>query len=133
MRAAVLAAALFVTQSTGCSATSAVPRRVTGSWGGRGAGFEAPESGDARIELDCAHGSVGIPLAVAADGTFLWNGTYTVERGGPTRKEDAEAPARYRGTLEGETITLTIETDTATVAGPLVLTRNEAPRIRKCR
>jgi hypothetical protein len=108
---------------------------ITGSWGGTGTGLEAPEGEEARVELDCAHGSIPAPLTVAGDGSFDWRGTFVPERGGPTRQKDldqAALAARYRGTLEGERLTITIER-ASSAPMEVVLFRNRVPRIRKCR
>ena len=110
-------------------------RTIAGSWGGVGASLEVPEKGPARIELDCAHGSIQAPLEVGPDGTFTWPGTFAGERGGPTRQENRDEPvANYRGALDGDTltITITIESGKSTV-GPLLLQKDRVPRLRKCR
>ena len=136
-RPAWSAAALLLALVSGEFARGAGPTRatVTGSWGGAGAGLEAPEGEPARLELDCAHGSIPLPLTVAADGSFDWAGTFSAERGGPTRQDATDRPegkARYRGTLDGDTMSMKI----ATPGGGSVdvtLVRNQVPKIRKCR
>ena len=126
--------AIFFAGAFACTAAaSSRPRTVTGNWGGVGAVLEAPAGENARIELDCAHGSIAGPLAVGKDGSFDWKGTFAGERGGPTRQEDAarDAPARFRGTLDGDRLSLRIEG--ASGATDLVLFRDRPGRLRKCR
>jgi hypothetical protein len=127
--------ATLVAATFACSvAASPAARTVAGSWGGVGAILEAPAGEEARIELDCAHGSIAGPLAVAEDGSFDWKGTFVGERGGPTRKEDAgrDAPAaRFRGTLDGDRLSIRIEG--ASGGTDVVLFRDRAGRLRKCR
>lgn len=125
---------LSTTKVRSCAITIAIfaAVAVTGSWGGVGAGLEAAEGEEPRIELDCAHGSIQAPLTVAGDGSFDWRGTFVPERGGPTREgTDKATAARYRGKLDGDRLLLTIEPASGKIE--LELFRNRAPRIRKCR
>jgi len=119
--------------AVGARSENPAPSALTGSWGGVGAGLEAPEGEEPRIELDCAHGSIKAPLTVAADGSFDWRGTFVPERGGPARQgtDTTAMAARYRGTLDGDRLLLTIEPASGKIE--LELFRNRAPRIRKCR
>ncbi|MEP7132778.1 MAG: hypothetical protein ABI914_06420 [Acidobacteriota bacterium] len=108
-------------------------RTVTGLWGAKGIGLTISAQGDARMELDCSHGTIASPLSVAADGTFEWTGTYAVESPGPARSTDREPAARYRGSIDGDRMTVTIEsTSPERALGPFVLTLGAMPRIRKC-
>jgi hypothetical protein len=87
------------------------------------------------VELDAAHGSTEGPLTLDAQGRFEANGTLVRERPGPARIGDEDAvgePARYRGTLEGDTLTLTVTlTRPGTVIGPLTAKRGSPARLRK--
>lgn len=117
------------------SETAPEPGRVPeGKWGGVGLFVEVGASG-AKVELDAAHGKIDGPLALDAEGRFEANGTLVRERPGPTRigGEDAGAePARYRGTLEGDTLTLDLTlTRSGTAIGPLQAKRGAPARLRK--
>ncbi|MEO8191127.1 MAG: hypothetical protein ABI682_12360 [Acidobacteriota bacterium] len=106
---------------------------VDGSWGAKGIGLIVDPDGNARVELDCAHGRLDGPLSLGNDGAFVWNGTFAFERPGPARSGDRDPVARYRGRIEGDAMTLRIEsTSSDRSQGPFVLTRGLAPRIRKC-
>jgi len=87
------------------------------------------------LEYDCAHGKVGQPFVADSAGRFDLMGTHTREHGGPIR-EDEEAdthPARYSGTTDGRTMTLTVTLlDSGEQVGTFKLTRGEAGRILKC-
>ena len=79
MTAALFAALLMATPTP--SPASRVP---PGAWGGTGIALEVTASG-ARIELDCAHGTIEAPLALDAEGGFDLPGTLVRERPGPVR------------------------------------------------
>jgi ketosteroid isomerase-like protein len=106
---------------------------LVGSWGGDGAGMEIAANG-ARLEFDCARGTIDEPIRPDDDGRFEAKGTYVREGPGPTRKEDRRsAPARYRGKVEGDSLSLTVELPGADVSpGTFTLTRGRLPRVRTC-
>lgn len=95
-------------------------RLPAGTWGGRGVRLEVGQRG-ARAEFDCARGTLEGPLMLGPDGRFDVRGTYTQERGGPTRLPPDAAdgqtppdqrgetfPARYKGSVRGKTMTLSV-------------------------
>jgi hypothetical protein len=92
------------------------PERVVpaGKWGGRGARLELTAKGGT-VELDCAHGTLDAPLTLNAEGAFDVKGSLVLERPGPVFEgvSDKGVPVRYKGKLEGETLSLTIVRDTA--------------------
>jgi hypothetical protein len=111
---------------------AAVPE---GSWGGAGIRVEVAAHG-ARVEIDAAHGQTAGPLALDAEGRFDVAGTLARERPGPVRPADLEGkgdPVRYRGSLEGDTLTLEIlpGAGKGEVLGPLKAVRGAPPRLRK--
>src|SRR5947208_413386 len=99
-------------------------RVPSGEWGGRGARLTVRDDG-ASLELDCAHGSAEV-LSLDKDGRFDVAGRLVREHGGPIRRDEAEvsAPARYRGSVEGKTMTLTLAVgeDAGETVGPFELT-----------
>lgn len=108
---------------------------AAGKWGGRGAQLEVTAKGGT-LELDCAHGTLDEAVALSADGTFDVKGTFVVERPGPARMDagDKGPPVRYRGKLEGDTLSLTIVRDgeTPTELAQVKVGRGQAGRLRKC-
>jgi len=106
---------------------------LLGSWGGDGAGIEIGTDG-ARLEFDCAHGTIDEPIRIDEAGRFEAKGTYVREGPGPTRKEDrGGVPARFRGKVEGDSLSLTLELPgSAKSPGPFTLTRGRLPRVRSC-
>jgi len=109
-------------------------RLPAGQWGGPHLEMEVTEAG-ARLELDCARGSIGEPLNLDAGGRFDLKGTYVQEQPGPEREGEGQegAPARYKGRVEGKTMTLTItllEGDRS--VGTYTLTRGKRGRLWKC-
>ena len=107
----------------------------TGTWGGEHIGLEVTEEG-ARVEYDCAHGTIDGKIVADARGDFELRGTHVREHGGPVRKGEAEDshPAVYKGHVEGDTMTLNVtESDTGQSVGTFTLTRGRQPLIMKCR
>ena len=106
-----------------------------GEWGGRGARLTVEKDG-ALLELDCAHGSVGA-MTLAEEGRFDVAGRFVREHGGPVRRDEAEdaVPARYRGSVQGRTMTLEIvlEDEGGQTVGPFELTLGGNARLMKCR
>jgi hypothetical protein len=87
------------------------------------------------LEYDCAHGKIGQPFVADSAGRFDLAGTHTREHGGPIREgEEADThPARYTGTTDSRTMTLTVTlTDSNEKVGTFTLTRGQAGRIVKC-
>ena len=138
---------LFAVLSSWCALTVAaaalgpgppgggMKRVAAGTWGATGIAMEITESG-ARIEYDCARGTISQPLLLAADGRFDVKGRHFPEHGGPVREgEDSEGlPVRYTGRVTGDTMTLTVTpaaSDTAISSHMLV--RGKTGRLRKCR
>jgi hypothetical protein len=127
----VLAAVALLAVGPGAGAR---PDRVpVGSWGGDHVGLEVAQA-DAQVEFDCARGTLEGPLRLDSRGRFDVNGTYVQERGGPEREgEERGRPARYSGTCDGRTLTLTIRlTEPKQTLGPYRLTRGATPSLRKC-
>jgi hypothetical protein len=106
---------------------------LTGSWGGEHISLEATAQG-ARIEYDCAQGTIDDPIVLDRDGRFGAKGTHTAEHAGPVREgEPAEGqPARYRGRVKGGTLELTVTLSSGEEVGSFTLTRDAQPRLTKC-
>jgi hypothetical protein len=96
--------------------------------------MEVTEEG-ARIEYDCAHGTVSEPLKLDSQGKFSAKGTHFRERGGPQRADDENKgePVIYSGTTDGKTATLTVTNSvTDEVIGTFTLTLGKRSRLTKC-
>lgn len=104
-----------------------------GSWGGNHVRLEVQE-GEAQIEFDCAHGTLG-KIAPDASGNFDVVGTFVAERAGPVRIDETAngRPARFHGSVSDKTLTLTVTlTDTGDEVGTYTLTHGKATRLTKC-
>lgn len=104
-------------------------------WGGDHVEMEVT-GGGARLEFDCAHGTIDEPLRVDAKGAFRAKGTFTPERSGPSRDGDASpiAKAIYSGTLKDDAMTLRVVVDGQDGPGTTYeLVRGRPGNVRKCR
>ena len=110
-------------------------RRVPdGVWGGEHMGLWV-EKGRARVEYDCARGTIEERLTVDRRGRFNVKGTHRKEHGGPVRIDEQRAgqPAGYTGTLVGQTLTITVTLqDTHETIGTFRLMHNQEPLLVKC-
>ena len=106
----------------------------TVTWGGDHIEMQTTASG-ARVEFDCAHGTIDERLAPDSQGTFTLKGTFTPETHGPVR-DDGPGPAKatYSGRITRDSMTLHVVI--AGDEGPardFTLTRNRSGRLNKCR
>src|SRR3712207_4879159 len=108
---------------------------MPGVWGGEHIRFEVTERG-ARVEYDCAHGTIDGKIVVDAQGRFSVHGTHYEERGGPARPGDEAKGYRVRlsGRVGGSLMKLTVtRAGTRKVVGTFDLARDREPMIVKCR
>ena len=132
-RATYLIAALGLVALLEPLAIAQRSRIETGAWGGDHIALEVTRAG-ARVEFDCAHGTLDQPLRPDRRGTFDVKGTFTSEAGGPTRRNPStqSRAAQYSGHISGSTLTLTVVlAGTKESIGTFTLTRGQ-PRITKC-
>ena len=103
-------------------------------WGGDHVEMEVTGSG-ARLEFDCAHGTIDDPLRVDPQGTFQAKGTFTPERSGPSRGDESSraAKATYAGTIKDDAMTLRMVVDGQDREVTYVLARDRRGNVRKCR
>jgi hypothetical protein len=91
------------------------------------------------LEFDCASGAIANAPATDAQGNFRVTGIFTVEHGGPVRKDnpDGAAPATYSGAISGDTLKLTImagaQNEGVGELGQYVLVRGSRGHVVKCR
>ncbi|MDT7541159.1 MAG: hypothetical protein QOE33_1063 [Acidobacteriota bacterium] len=107
----------------------------TGTWGGEHISLDVNAQG-ARVEYDCAHGTIDQKIVADERGHFDLRGTHVREHGGPVRKDETadSHPAQYAGQIKGDTMSLTVtESDTKEVVGTFTLVYGQQPRLMKCR
>src|SRR5207248_9523 len=103
-------------------------------WGGDHVRMEVTSSG-AELEFDCATGTI-TEAVPDADGTFSVKGTFTPERGGPTRdgQTSRTVDANYSGTIKTDTMTLRVVlSGNNQEAAHYALVRGHDGRLMKCR
>jgi hypothetical protein len=96
--------------------------------------MEVTDAG-ADLTYDCAHGTIGQPIALDSNGRFDVQGTHTRERGGAARSDETpdRHPARYTGRVDGKVMTLVVTlADTNETVGTFSLTFGERPEIHRC-
>lgn len=124
---------------TGCALASPPskekkPEILTGTWGGPHVSLEITGE-PARIEYDCAHGTIDGPIKLDREGRFEAAGTHETEHAGPVRagEEGSSRPARYRGQVTGKTLTLTVTlAGSSEEVGTFTLTQGAMGRLFKC-
>ena len=109
----------------------------TTTWGGDHVRMDVTASG-AELEFDCATGTITEPLP-QAEGTFSLKGTFTPERGGPTRDgETSRLNANYSGEIKDDTMSLRIvlagaDKEKDREAATYVLVKGRGGKLMKCR
>ena len=108
-------------------------RRVpVGEWGGPHARLDVQVEG-ARLELDCAHGTIDGAIALDRDGRFRAKGRLQREAGPEMAQDQAEGrPVDYSGVLKGSVLTLTILTEDRLELGPFKLELGARAELVKC-
>jgi hypothetical protein len=112
----------------------AVPAGQTAIWGGNHVRMEVTGSG-AELEFDCATGTITDAMP-ETEGAFSLKGTFTPERGGPTRDGDTSrtVDANYSATIKNDTMTLRVVVGGKDQeAAQYVLVRGREGRLMKCR
>ena len=106
---------------------------LPGVWGGQHIRFEVTDGG-ARIEYDCAHGTVEGKILVDSAGRFNVAGAHYREHGGPMREGEGSSgqPVRFTGRVGGSLMSLTVTRGRETI-GTYTLTRDSEGRVFKCR
>ena len=116
----------------------AKPRRLqrmqTGIWGAPHIRLEVSQN-SASVEYDCANGTIKGPLTLDRRGRFNLSGTYVREHGGPIRDNESlnSQPARYTGTMNGQTMNLTVTLARSDeLIGTFRVVRGGPGRVFKC-
>ena len=98
-----------------------------GDWGGVDIALTVTASGGTLQRL-CASGTISRPMTLDGTGRFDAPGIYVVTAG-----PSVMHPARYTGTTDGHTMTLTIvQTDNGQTVGIFTLTYGQVTNIRPC-
>lgn len=108
---------------------------LTGSWGGEHIRLDIAEAG-AKVEFDCAFGTIDEPLVPDEKGAFVVLGTHAYESGGGRQPGELAlkgSPASYRGWTDGSEMRLTVTLiDTGRVVGTFSLRQGRPPVLEKC-
>ncbi len=96
-------------------------------------GIVVSDSG-AKVEYDCASGTIAPPLTVQSNGSFDWRGRHYPGHGGPTWPGDTvNFAARYTGRISGDRMTITLSvSDSGFVPQTFSLVRGQNPYVIKC-
>jgi hypothetical protein len=124
---------LVLLASLACAGPSGAGRIATGPWGGEHVLLTVKDAG-ADVEFDCAHGRIEEPLVLDDQKQFDARGVFVRERGGPVRQGQTEdtIPARYKGTVNGDAMDLTVTPEGSDSVGPFSLARGARARLVKC-
>jgi len=128
------ALALIACALAACATPSAMAIPITGQWGGQHVGLELGAAGG-RLDYDCASGTIDGPAMQGADGRFSAAGTHSPGTGGPVQAGvvPPSYPARYAGTVRGDSMTLTVDVPAINASiGPYTLRRGAEPVLMRC-
>jgi hypothetical protein len=107
-------------------------RVMAGIWGGMGANLTITDAkAGGNIEFDCAHGTILGPLDLAADGSFQWKGTFTIESPGPLPPGMAR-DVLWTGKVAGDQMVISFVGDNGVAQGPWMLAWNKQGSLHKC-
>lgn len=125
--------ALAALAIAGCGTLPQKPPYLTGDWGGQHVGMSI-EGGIARLEYDCASGTIDSWIVPGPEGRFRANGTHMPGQGGPVRVGQIFTThrAEYIGTVQGDVMELTVRLEDGDVLGPFSLTQSQPPQITRC-
>lgn len=105
-----------------------------GVWGGNHIIMEVIDFG-AKIEYDCADGTIDQTMELDDHGYFEVTGKHTRRRPGPARsnQEPDRHDARYRGRVDGNRMTLTVTLiESKEPVGTFSLKFGERPELTRC-
>ena len=114
----------------GCDSPFPPGATVLGMWGGNNAGLMADDT-SAHIHIGCTYGQVHDPIVLDMSSRFDVTGEQNIT----AHPVDLGIlhPARFTGSIDGRTMTLTVTlTDTAVTLGPVELTFEKEPIMGPC-
>jgi hypothetical protein len=116
-----------------CATLDDKPDYLIGAWGGPHVGITF-EGGLAKVEFDCASGTIDRPVFPAKSGEFSAKGTFRAGTGGPVRVGQIfrSQPATYSGMVVKDVMTLNIELEDGAAGGPFTLTHGAHPQLTRC-
>jgi hypothetical protein len=112
--------------------TTNANQNLSGLWGGLHVTLEISND-NARLEFDCASGSIKDPFLLDSSGHFDVVGSYDRQGPGPTRQgAKTESDARYSGTINGDTMKLSVQLPGSSENLEYSLTRGHPGKVTKC-
>ncbi len=108
---------------------------IIGSWGGNHISIEVTEQG-AKIEYDCASGTIDKKIILDKKHSFNVLGTHTEEHGGPTRLNEQSSgfPVKFVGRIKGKKMTLVVKhKENNKIIGTFILIKGQESLLVKCR
>ncbi len=108
---------------------------IIGGWSGSHISLEVTESG-AKIEFDCASGTINEKMVLDGKHRFDIPGTYVEEHGGPVMLNEQQKgySVRYKGSIKSNKMSLTVKrTDNNEIIGIFTLMFRREPNLVKCR
>lgn len=119
----------------GCALPTAVvsAELAAGPWGGDRVRLVVDDRG-AKLETDCASGSIQGPIEVGASGAFVAKGSFVQHIGGPQAADAAPraGTAQFSGQIEGDTMRLSIMSAGAPSAQQFTLRRGAVVKLVRC-
>jgi hypothetical protein len=126
----VAALALAITGLAGCDNPFPPGATLRGTFGGNAAAFMADDT-SAHVHIGCTYGDIHEPIVLDLSSRFDFAGEHNIT----AFPVDLGVlhPARFIGSIDGRTMTLTVTlTDTAVTLGPVSLTFEKEPTMGSC-
>jgi hypothetical protein len=105
-----------------------------GIWGGPHISLTVSRTG-AKVEYDCAHGTIDRSIVLDQNGRFNVSGRQFPERGGPERQDGTPGyPVTFSGEVKDKTLTLNVcNSSTKEDLGTFTLEYGAESRLFKCK
>jgi hypothetical protein len=106
----------------------------TGLWGGPHISLTVSKTG-AKVEYDCAHGTIDRSIVLDQNGRFNVSGKQFSERGGPSRQDEPPGyPVTFSGEVKDKTLTLNVRnSSTKEDLGTFTLVYGAQSKLFKCK
>lgn len=115
------------------TAGGSVAGSIEGRWGGEQVQLLVDANG-ARLQTDCASGTLNGPLQLSSQGTFSASGTFDQHQPGPQRADEAAQPvaAQFSGQVKDGLMRLSVAPEGGHAALQFQLRKGQGGKVIRC-